>query len=208
MTTPLSEASPASESSSPTKLANPYHLARYELADLFLDTTPYGAHTTASDALWMGVPVLTLSGRSFASRVCGSLVRAAGIPEMVCASAEEYVDRAVALGGNRDSLRPLRERLRASRDSCTLFDMSRLVRSLEDLYQQMWGRCASGELPRPDLANLDIYFEVGCSVTHDDLEVQMIRDYHAWWRENLTRRHRFRPIDPDRRLVTSPDLRG
>jgi predicted O-linked N-acetylglucosamine transferase (SPINDLY family) len=80
------------------KLANPHHLARHLLADLFLDTVPYGAHTTASDALWMGVPVLTLSGRSFASRVGGSLVRAAGLPELVCATAEAYVERAVALG--------------------------------------------------------------------------------------------------------------
>ncbi len=71
------------------KMANADHLARYPLADLFLDTTPYGAHTTASDALWMGVPVLTLSGRSFASRVCGSLVRAAGLPELICATPED-----------------------------------------------------------------------------------------------------------------------
>jgi len=120
------------------KLANPYHLARYELADLFLDTAPYGAHTTASDALWTGVPVLTLSGRSFASRVCGSLVRAAGIPEMICTSAEEYVERAVALGSDRAQLQELRERLRGGRDSCTLFDMPGLVNRLEGLYQQMW----------------------------------------------------------------------
>ena len=70
------------------KMQNAAHLARYALADLFLDTVPYGAHTTASDALWMGVPVLTLSGRSFASRVCGSLVRSAGIKELVVLSPE------------------------------------------------------------------------------------------------------------------------
>src|SRR6185312_14111827 len=82
------------------KLRNDHHLARYQLADLFLDTTPYGAHTTASDALWMGVPVLTLSGRCFASRVCGSLVRSAGLPDLVTTSPDEYVARAVALAGN------------------------------------------------------------------------------------------------------------
>jgi predicted O-linked N-acetylglucosamine transferase (SPINDLY family) len=188
------------------KLANPFHLARYELADLFLGTTPYGAHTTASDALWMGVPVLTLSGRSFASRVCGSLVRAAGIPELVCSSAEEYVDRAVAMGSNPGLLLPLRERLRAGRDSCTLFDMPLLVGRLEGLYQEMWDQRERGELPRPDLANLDVYFEVGCSVTHEDMEVQMVKDYHGWWMENLSRRHKFRPIDCDGRLMTSSDL--
>jgi predicted O-linked N-acetylglucosamine transferase (SPINDLY family) len=68
------------------RMPNALHLARYRLADLFLDTAPYGAHTTASDALWMGVPVLTCPGLSFAARVCGSLVRAAGVPELICTS--------------------------------------------------------------------------------------------------------------------------
>lgn len=185
------------------KLANPSHLARYELANLFLDTTPYGAHTTASDALWMGVPVLTLCGRSFASRVCGSLLHAAAIPELICTSAEEYVDRAVTLGNNPRLLEPLRERLRAGRDSCTLFDIPLLVQRLEGLYQEMWTQREGGQLPRPDLANLDVYLEVGCSVTHDDMEVQTIKDYHGWWMENLAKRHKFRRIDPDRRLVAT-----
>lgn len=186
------------------KLANPFHLARYALADLFLDTTPYGAHTTASDALWMGVPVLTLSGRSFASRVCGSLVRAVGMPEMICGSAEEYVERAVALGNHRDPLQPLREHLRANHDTCTLFDMPLLVNRLEGLYEQMWCDFEGERLPQPDLRNLDVYLEVGCGATYDDLEVQMIKDYHGWWRETLARRHKHRPIEADRRLVTAP----
>jgi predicted O-linked N-acetylglucosamine transferase (SPINDLY family) len=185
------------------KLANPAHLARYVLADLFLDTTPYGAHTTASDALWMGIPVLTLSGRSFASRVCGSLARAAGIPELVCTSAEEFVERAVDLG-NGPTLRSLRERLRAGRDSCTLFDMPLLVRHLEKLYGQMWEQFERGELPRPDLANLDVYLEVGSQVNHEELEIQTVVDYHGWWREMLAGRHGFRPMEPDRRLLTNP----
>jgi predicted O-linked N-acetylglucosamine transferase (SPINDLY family) len=185
------------------KVVNPAHLARYPLADLFLDTTPYGAHTTSSDALWMGVPVLTFSGRSFASRVCGSLVRAAGIPDMACASAEEYINRAVAFGNNPASLEPYREKLRAGRDSCTLFDMPLLVRHLEALYRQMWVEFKRGELPCPDLANLDVYMEVGMQVKHEELEVQTIPDYHGWWREQLTRRHQFRPIYPDRRLWQS-----
>ena len=97
------------------KLANPEHLARYALADLFLDTTPYGAHTTASDALWMGIPVLTLSGRSFASRVCGSLVRSAGLEDLVCTDADAFVERAVALGNDAALRRSYRERLAAAR---------------------------------------------------------------------------------------------
>ncbi len=182
------------------KVVNPAHLARYVLADLFLDTTPYGAHTTSSDALWMGVPVLTFSGRSFASRVCGSLVRAAGIPEMECASAEEFVNRAVAFGNDPASLEPYREKLRAGRDSCTLFDMPSLVHHLEALYRQMWTNFENGQLPRPDLSSLDVYLEVGIQVNHEEIEVQTIEDYHGWWRERLTQRHQFRPICPDRRL--------
>jgi predicted O-linked N-acetylglucosamine transferase (SPINDLY family) len=184
-----------------TKLANPFHLARYVLADLFLDTTPYGAHTTASDALWMGVPVLTLSGRSFASRVCGSLVRSAGLPELVTESADEFVDRAVALGNDPATLLGYRERLSANRDTSTLFDMPMLVRKLEELYQQMADDFEHGVLPRPDLSNLDVYLEVGSEVQHEQVEVQSIADYRGWWTEMLKERHRFRPIDPDRRLI-------
>ncbi|HEY5282956.1 MAG TPA: glycosyl transferase, partial [Polyangia bacterium] len=183
------------------KAANPAHLARYVLADLFLDTAPYGAHTTGSDALWMGVPVLTLSGRSFASRVCGSLVRSAGLPELICASAEEFVERAVAMGRDPGLLRGLRERLRASRDTCVLFDMPGLVARLEDQYQQMWAQFSRGELPRPDLDNLDVYLEIGGKVDHETIEVQSVGDYHTWWTEKLATRHRFRPIAHDHRLV-------
>jgi len=182
------------------KIANPFHLARYPLADLFLDTTPYGAHTTASDALWMGVPMLTLSGRSFASRVCGSLVRAAGLPEMICESAEDFVNRAVEFGNNPALLAPFREKLQAGRNHCVLFDMPLLVRRLEDLYRQMWDQHQKGELPQPDLANLETYLEVGCQAQQDELEVQTLKDYPGWWRENLARRHQFRPIPPDRRF--------
>jgi len=185
------------------KLANPFHLARYVLAELFLDTAPYGAHTTGSDALWMGVPVLTLTGRSFASRVCGSLVRAAGIPELICASPEEFVDRAVSFGNDPALIAPFREKLRAGRDSCTLFDMPLLVGRLEELYRQMWAEFEKGDLPRPDLANLDAYLEVGSEVDHDELEVQTVKDYRNWWLEKLARRHKFRPINPDRRLPVS-----
>ena len=183
------------------KLANPFHLARYVLADLFLDTTPYGAHTTASDTLWMGVPVLTLSGRSFASRVCGSLVRSAGLPELVTESADEFVDRAVSLGNDPATLLGYRERLSANRDTSTLFDMPLLVRKLEELYQQMADDFEHGVLPRPDLSNLDVYLEVGSEVQHEQVEVQSIADYRGWWTEMLEERHRFRPIDPDRRLI-------
>ncbi|MES1174023.1 MAG: hypothetical protein ABUL62_06810 [Myxococcales bacterium] len=190
------------------KLANPQHLARYTLADLFLDTTPYGAHTTASDALWSGVPLLTLSGRSFASRVCGSLVRAAGLPELICETAADFVETAVRYGNDRAALQPLRARLRAGRDSSTLFDMPGLVRSLEGLYEAMWQAHESGSLPRPDLRNLDLYLEVGSKQALDAIEVQALPDaeYRQHWLERLARRHQHRPIDTDSRLISDAVL--
>jgi len=184
------------------KLKNPDHLARYPLADLFLDTTPYGAHTTASDALWMGVPVLTYTGRSFASRVCGSLSRAAGLPELVCASAEEYIDRAVQLGKDRASIKPYRDRLQSNRNTCTLFDTPLLVREMESLYARMWQDFEQDRLPQPDLSNLETYLEVGCSADHETTEVQSRSEYLGWWREQLSQRHALRPIPADNRIFT------
>jgi predicted O-linked N-acetylglucosamine transferase (SPINDLY family) len=182
------------------KLANPAHLARYVLADLFLDTAPYGAHTTASDALWMGVPALTFSGRSFASRVCGSLLRSAGLPELVCTTADAFINKAVELGRDPAQLRLYREKLKAEKESCTLFNMPLLVHSLENLYKQMWSDYKNGGLPRPDLANLDVYMEVGCQTSYDDSDVQIIEDYAGWWKKRLAKRDQIRPIPPDRRF--------
>jgi len=185
------------------KLANPSHLARYTLADLFLDTMPYGAHTTASDALWTGVPVLTLSGLSFASRVCGSLVRAAGIPEMICESPAEFVEKAVHYGRDRRLLEPLRERLRAGRDSSLLFDMPNLVRQLEGLYEGMWQTQRAGMLPRPKLANLDVYLEVSENRELETTEAPNQLEYHRIWLERLAQRHAHRPMAADSCLVSA-----
>ncbi len=182
------------------KKANPEHLARYPLADLFLDTAPYGAHTTASDALWMGVPILTMSGRSFASRVCGSLVRSAGLPDLDCASPSEFVDRAVAIGRDRSIALAYRERLAKGRDSCVLFDTPLLARKLEELYRGMWDDFRAGRLPTPDLANLEAYLEIGASVDHEIEETQAIKDYKGWWRDKLSAAHALRPIPYDKRL--------
>lgn len=143
------------------KMANPQHLARYALADLFLDTFPYGAHTTASDAMWMGVPVLTLPGNTFASRVCASLVSAAGTDEMVCADEVEYIHRATAFGRDPRLLKPICERLNSGRSTCTLFDTALLVREIEKLYCAMWADAVAGTIPKPSLHNLNEYFEIG-----------------------------------------------
>ncbi len=187
------------------KLANPHHLARYPLADLFLDTTPYGAHTTCSDALWMGVPVLTLSGRSFAARVCGSLVRSAGLPELVTASPQDFVDQAVAIGRDRTRVEGYKAKLKAGRDTCVLFDMENLARGLEASYARMWKEFRDGQLPQPDLRNLETYFEVALTHDHDAVEVQAIADYEGFWREKLAARHAYRPIPYDDRLWLRPD---
>ncbi len=122
------------------------HLGRQRLADLFLDTWPYNAHQTACDALWTGLPVLTCAGRSFASRVAGSLLHAAGIPELVCATLEQYERRAIELASDRTQLQSLRARTLGARGS-PLFDMPRLCRHLESAYLQMWRRHAHGEPP-------------------------------------------------------------
>jgi len=187
------------------KIANPYHLARYALADLFLDTTPYGAHTTASDALWLGVPVLTLSGRSFAARVCGSLVRAAGLPEMICETAEAYVDRAVALAANPAEVQALKAKLEGSRATSDLFNIELLVEKLEALYRDMCQAHQDGLRFQPDLANLDVYLAVGVAEDHEAVEFRAIEDYQGVYRAAFARRSRTRPIPPDIRIWSAED---
>ncbi|CAO3451759.1 TPR domain protein, putative component of TonB system [Azospirillum argentinense] len=125
------------------------HLARYRLADLFLDTTPVGAHTTASDALWAGVPVLTVMGEGFASRVGTSLLRAAGLPELAVRSLADYKDMALRLAGDPDGIARLKARLMAEGRRAPLFDTDRLARALERAYATMWGFHAAGKPPRP-----------------------------------------------------------
>ena len=190
------------------KQPNPKHLARYPLADLFLDTFPYGAHTTASDALWMGVPVMTFSGRGFASRVCASLVRAVGMPEMVCESPEDYVDKVIALGKDRAALKRCREKLARIRDSSVLFDMNGLVQSLEGIYRQMWQDFEKGAIPVPDLANLDLYHELSCEENHEAQEMLAKDDFNGFYQAKIATRHKFRPVPEDRRLWTAKAIKA
>lgn len=190
------------------KMQNPHHLARYQLADLFLDSTPYGAHTTASDALWMGIPVLTLSGRSFASRVCGSLVRSAGLADLVCTSPEEYVARAIGLAGNPAEIGAYKEQLRTNRDSCQLFNTELLVKSLETLYRTMCSEHTKGLVLQPDLTNLDVYFEVGIDHDHDSADVLEIADYRGTYQAKLEQYHLTSPLPADGRLWRQEDGAG
>lgn len=182
------------------KAKNPDHLARYPLADLFLDTTPYGAHTTSSDALWMGVPVLTLTGRSFPARVCGSLLKSAGLSELICSTPERYIAMAVDLGRHKEKLAMLRHKLLAQRNSCVLFDTPLLASSLEGLYAEMWEDFKAGRLPRPDLSNLDIYNDIGCEIDCNDVELLTVPNYQELYLTKLTELDRFNYIRPDQRL--------
>jgi len=125
------------------------HLARQRLADLFLDTFPVNAHTTTSDALWVGLPVVTCAGRSFASRVAGSILHAAGLPELVTHSLEEYAALALKLAQEPDYLNSVREKLMRNRDTMPLFDSRRFCRHLETAYTEMWRTWRLGLLPKP-----------------------------------------------------------
>ncbi len=123
------------------------HLARHRHADLFLDTLPYNAHTTASDALWAGVPVLTCLGSTFAGRVGASLLKAIGLDELITHSPRDYETLALRLAHDRSYLVSLRDRLRRNRDTYPLFDTKRFARHLEAAYLTMWDRHQKGEAP-------------------------------------------------------------
>jgi len=113
------------------------HLARHQLADLFLDTAPYGAHATACDALWAGLPVLTRRGGAFASRVASSLLTATGLPELIVESWDDYEAMALALARDPARLSALKRKLAAAHSTAPLFDTPRFTRDLEALYQRL-----------------------------------------------------------------------
>ncbi len=130
------------------KLPQAEHIARIPLADLFLDTQPYNAHTTASDALWMGLPVLTCRGGTFPSRVAASLLSAAGLPELITDNLGDYQALALRLATHPDELAALRHKALTARiNGAPLFDARRFTRDLEALYQRMWARHQRGEPP-------------------------------------------------------------
>ena len=123
------------------------HLARHRLAGLFLDTDIYNAHTTAADALWAGLPVLTMRGASFAGRVAESLLRAVGLPELVADDLADYERRAVSLARAPDLLGALRVRLDQNRATAPLFDTGCFTRGLEAAYETAWARHVAGKAP-------------------------------------------------------------
>ena len=123
------------------------HLARHQLADLFIDTLPYNAHTTASDALWAGLPVLTCMGTSFAARVAASLLRTMDLPELITHTQATYESRAIELAMDPDTLRAIKSRVLAHRETSPLFNARLFTRHLEAAYRTMQSRQQAGLPP-------------------------------------------------------------
>ena len=122
------------------RMKPPEHLARHRAADLFIDTLPYNAHTTASDALWAGLPVLTCMGESFASRVAASLLNAIELPELITTTQEYYEATAIELATNPAKLKEIKDKLERNRLTTALFDTPRFTKHIEDAYTQMYER--------------------------------------------------------------------
>ena len=129
------------------RLPKDRHLERHKLADLFLDTRIYNAHTTASDALWAGLPVLTCMGDAFPARVAASLLQAVDLPELITHSLQEYEECAIRLATQPAKLVELKQKLAANRLQTPLFDTERFTRHLERAFEMMWERHLQGLPP-------------------------------------------------------------
>jgi predicted O-linked N-acetylglucosamine transferase (SPINDLY family) len=123
------------------------HLARLKQADLFLDTLPYNAHTTASDALWAGLPLLTCRGTTFPGRVAASLLGAIGMPELITESMSDYESRAIALARDPGAIAKLKETLARNRLAFPLFDTDLFRKNIETAYTAMWRNWKNGASP-------------------------------------------------------------
>jgi len=132
-----------------SKVSQAEHLARHRNADLFLDTLVVNALTTTSDALFMGVPVITCPGETFVARGAGSILRALEMPELIMSNHQEYEEMAVALATNSDRLRSLRDKITLKRETAPLFNSTRYTRHLDAAYQEMWRLHQAGEPPKP-----------------------------------------------------------
>ncbi len=131
------------------------HLARLQLADLFLDGLPYNAHTTASDALWAGVPLITCKGTTFPGRVAASVLTAAGLPELVTQNHSDFEALAIKLAGDPKAREKLRDKIAKNRSRCALFDTARFARTIEAAYRTMWERWLAGEKPQGFAVRVD-----------------------------------------------------
>ncbi len=134
------------------------YLARYQVADLFLDTLPFNAGTTASDALWAGLPLLTCAGRTFASRMAGSLLMAVDLPQLITYDLQQYEDKAVYLAGQPGQITAMKRQLSENRLSCSLFDSPQFVRDLETIFTEIAVHTVQGLklTPLNDVHNVDV----------------------------------------------------
>lgn len=129
------------------RLARDEYLARYRVADLFLDTSPYNAGTTASDALWAGLPILTYLGRTFSARMCGSLLNAIGMPELAVSSWHDYEKLAIEIGRDPDKISSLKHRLAENRLTMPLFNTKLFTQNLESAFEKVYERHQLGLMP-------------------------------------------------------------
>ena len=121
-------------------------------------------------------------------------------------SADAFIAKAIALStGERLTLAALRQRLADNRDTCALFDIARLTRSLEDLYRQMRATHLAGLTPKPNLTNLDAYFDIGVAIDHEAREIGQLTDYEGFWRDLLAKRHMALPLPADGRIWREED---
>ncbi|SCX03663.1 putative O-linked N-acetylglucosamine transferase, SPINDLY family [Agrobacterium sp. DSM 25558] len=185
------------------KAQNAQHLARIAVADLFLDTFPYGAHSTAADSLTVGLPVLTFPGKSFAARFCSSVVAATGVPELICEGPQDYVEKAIAYAKAPETLKVVRDKIQANRETSALRDIPGLARRLEELFWQMQDEAERGETPVPDLRNMDVYYEIGAELVLENLEFVDEQTYRQRYLQKLREWHDYSPIPTDNRLWTS-----
>jgi predicted O-linked N-acetylglucosamine transferase (SPINDLY family) len=135
------------------RVAPAEHLARLQLADLFLDTLPFNAGATGSDALWAGVPLVTCSGQTFVARYAASLLHAAGMPELITHSLEQYEALSLKLATDANYHAAIRVKLAANRATCALFDSTQFTRDLERLLQAIWAGHRAGR--KPNLLRLE-----------------------------------------------------
>jgi predicted O-linked N-acetylglucosamine transferase (SPINDLY family) len=146
------------------------YLARFQVADLFLDTFPFGGGTTASDALWAGLPFLTYTGRTFASRMAGSLLNAVDLPELITYSLKDYEDKAVHLAKHPERIAVMKQQLVDNRMSCVLFDSPRFVRDLESVFLRVADELSHAKVTTNSYnANLD-YIELPNAASNFSVE--------------------------------------
>ena len=129
------------------RLNRPHYIARYKTADLFLDTQPYNAGTTASDALRMGLPMLTLKGESYQARMGASIVNALNLPELITDTAEEYESLAIELAKNPEKLKAIKDKLESNLSTAPLYDTKLFARNIETAYTKMYERYHQGLEP-------------------------------------------------------------